>query len=62
MDSPISEPTFVEEAPKQRARKKVQLVPLEDSGEVPPPPAPKKRARKKLTEENRKLQENAKAT
>ena len=51
MDSPISEPTIVEEAPKQRARKKVQLVALE--GDDEPAPAPKKRApRKKLTEED----------
>ena len=52
MDSPLSEPTFVEEVPKQRARKKVQLVPLEGD-EPAPAPAPKKRApRKKLTEED----------
>ena len=49
-EEPIEEET---PPPKPRAsRKKVQLVPLEDSGEVPPPPAPKKRARKKLTEED----------
>ena len=48
MDSPTSEEPIVEEAPKRRARKKVELVALE--GEEPAP-APKKRARKKLSDE-----------
>ncbi len=47
MDSPTSEEPIAEEAPKRRARKKVELVALE--GEEP---APKRRARQKLTEEN----------
>ena len=50
MDSPTSEEPVIEEAPKRRARKKVELVALEGE-EEPVAPAPKKRARKKLSDE-----------